>query len=708
MHSSIGTHRIVLLLLWLLTAPIAPGASAQTSSSTAQTVRDSESKPVQIDASVSGIPHAPRWANEVERNATKGSGRRADARRLQSAFDVSWYHLTLDLSVGRSPELIGHVRVMGSAVVATDTLVLDLEDNMTIDSIRSDQGVLLALERTSDRLWIRPPATLGPGEQFSYDIFYHGDPRYSSADGGYTSGTRSGQPYIWTLSEPYGSLKWWPTEDHPADKADSVRVTVTVDEPLSVGSNGLLIEEKDLGNGRTRFDWLHRYPISTYLVSVTAGDYDRTTQIYERPPELVDEFGPASFPIEHYYYRGSNAYNGIGATSGWRLTPQAMAVLEDWFGPYPFATEKYGHAHSTFRGGMEHQTMSTMGNIGIELIAHELTHQWTGDSITPSRWRDLWLNEGFATLGEMLVFETDPAFSGVGSYLSNLYYSRALQSDDLLVLEDTTNASDMFRHSRVYAKGWMVLRMIRGVVGDEVFKDILRAWMTDESFAYSNATTADFRGVVEQVTGESWHPFFSQWVTDGWGHPTWAMGWEDASDGGSHAVRVSLQQVQTTSMSNVLVFETPVQLVVTTATGEEVHVVRQETRTQTFLLSLSAAPTNVRLDPDRWILRGDTQTVTNVANAPEGVIPASTMSLEVAPHPATGLLRFRILNPGNQPLEAELFDLTGRRLWNQTLLPTDASMQVSAPEVPSGRYLLRVMSSHRLAEQLVIVQRDQP
>ena len=708
MHSSIRSHLVALLLVGLLTVPLATVAKAQAATSTAQSARGSEVKPVQIDASVSGIPHAPRRALGSEERVLKGSGRWADARRLQSAFDVTWYHLTLDLSVGRSPELIGSVRVMGTAVVSTDTLVLDLEDNMEVDSIRSQQGVLLTLERTPDRLWIRPPATLQPGEQFSYDIFYHGDPRYSSADGGYTSGTRSGQPYIWTLSEPYGSLKWWPTEDHPADKADSVRVTVTVDDPMSVGSNGLLIEETDLGDGRTLFDWLHRYPISTYLVSVTAGDYDRTTQIYDRPSGLAEEFGPASFPIEHYYYRGSTAYDGIGATSGWRLTPQAMAVLEHWFGPYPFAAEKYGHAHSTFRGGMEHQTMSTMGNIGIELIAHELTHQWTGDSITPSRWRDLWLNEGFSTLGEMLVFETDPAFKDVGSYLSNLYYARARQSADLLVLEDTTNASDMFKHSRVYAKGWMVLRMIRGVVGDDIFRTILRTWMADESFAYGNATTADFRNVVEQVTGESWLPFFSQWVTNGWGHPTWAVGWEDASDGGGDAVLVSLEQIQTTSMSNVLVFETPIRLVVTTTAGEEVHVISQESRAQTFLLPLSAVPINVSLDPDRWVLRGDTQVLTNVAAEPKRVVPSSTMSLEVAPHPTTGLLRFRILEPGNQPLEAELFDLTGRRVWHQILYPSGASLRVSAPEVPSGRYLLRVMSSDRLAEQLVIVQRDQP
>ncbi|MDA1332783.1 MAG: M1 family aminopeptidase [Bacteroidetes bacterium] len=717
MHSFTRTHLIVLLLQGLLMMPSVTEVIAQTATSASKNVQSvearfpaegPESKPVLIKATVSGIPHAPRWADRASRPGMQGSSLRSDARRLQSAFDVSWYHLSLDLSVGRSPELVGSVRVKGKAVVPIDTLALDLADNMVVDSVRSEQGEVLALERTSNRLWIQAPATLQPGDTFSYHVFYHGNPQYSSADGGYTSGTRSGQPYIWTLSEPYGSLKWWPTEDHPADKADSVRITVTVDAPMSVGSNGLLIEETDLGNGRTLFDWLHRYPISTYLVSVTAGDYDRTTQMYDRPQNLADAFGPASFPIEHYYYRGTDAYDGIGSTSGWRLTPQAMAALEDWFGPYPFAEEKYGHAHSTFRGGMEHQTMSTMGNIGIELIAHELTHQWTGDSITPSHWRDLWLNEGFATLGEMLVFETDPAFSIVHGYLSNLYYSRARQSADLLVLEDTTNASDMFRHSRVYAKGWMVLRMIRGIVGDDTFRTILRTWLVNESFAYANATTADFRGVVEHVTGESWFDFFSQWVTDGWGHPTWAMGWEDASDGGNHVARVSLDQIHTSSASNVPIFETPLQLVVTTTAGEEVHVVSQNKRTQTFLLALAAKPTNVRLDPSRWVLRGDTQTLTNVASEPDHTVLSTSMSLEVAPHPATGLLRFRVLDPGTQPLEAEMFDLTGRRVWRQTLYPSDAPLRVSAPEVPSGRYLLRVLSSDRLAEQLVIIQRDQP
>ena len=146
----------------------------------------------------------------------------------------------------------------------------------------------------------------------------------------------------------------------------------------------------------------------------------------------------------------------------------------------------------------------------------------------------------------------------------------------------------------------------------------------------------------------------------------------------------------------------------TTTAGEEVHVVSQNKRTQTFLLALAAKPTNVRLDPSRWVLRGDTQTLTNVASEPDHTVLSTSMSLEVAPHPATGLLRFRVLDPGTQPLEAEMFDLTGRRVWRQTLYPSDAPLRVSAPEVPSGRYLLRVLSSDRLAEQLVIIQRDQP
>lgn len=653
----------------------------------------------------SGVPHPFRsgFVQEIDQAAGKRS-----ARPRQDAFDVSWYHLSLDLDIDRSPELEGRVRVTGWALADLDTLELDLVRTMEVTDVTAMDGASLSWQHGSDpeadRLLIPLPATLVTGESYTVDVTYRGDPAWNNARGGYASGRRSGgDPYIWTLSEPYGSMEWWPTEDHPADKADSVRVTLTVPSGMTAASNGLLVAEVDEGNGTTTFDWVHRYPIATYLVSVAAGDYDRVVDTYVRPSDLEAAFGPAQFPIEHYAYRDIPAVEGISAASGWRLTTDAMAIQERWFGPYPFADEKYGNAHVTFRGGMEHQTVSSMGNIGIELIAHELAHQWYGDALTPASWRHLWLNEGFATLGEMLTFEADPTYTPVQNVLFDIYYNRAREARGTLVLADTTNAMDMFTQARVYAKGWMVLRMIRSRVGDTTFRDILQAWAARPDVNYRTAVTEQFQEVVESVSGLDWAVFFDQWVYSGTGEPKWQLAWTADPEDAPGMVRVSLQQVQDRLASNVDAFQ--VFLPVWFETAETTYQVWLDVdeREATFDVSIPAEVLAVHVDPERWILRGETLTGTGTTVERASEQP---FDVQVAPHPAYGDLKVAILNErpsriGNE-MTVDVFDLTGRRVWKE-LHQATAMAQLRIPGLAPGRYLLRVRQGPHVNEQLVVI-----
>ena len=642
---------------------------------------------------VSAVPHPLRHASA----AKMSSGGRA----LQDRFDVSFYHLNLNVDPDRTPEIKGHVRVQGQVVARIDTLQLDLAANMTVLGVFSSTASLLSWTHEGHRLLIIPATPLPAGSTHTVDVVYDGDPEWNSAIGGYTSGRRyEGDRYIWTLSEPYGSMTWWPTEDHPADKADSVQVTLTVPTGIIPVSQGVLESEVAHENGTTTFDWFHRYPIATYLVSIAAGEYRHDVQTYVRPPDLEERYGPARFPVESWGYPGVPAFEGISATSGWRLTPEVMATFERWFGPYPFAREKYGNAQFTVRGGMEHQTVSSMGNIGIELIAHELAHQWMGDALTPFSWRDLWLNEGFATQGEMLAFESDPKYASIHKLLFNIYYNRARDARGTLVLADTTDASDMFVHARVYAKGWMVLRMIRHQVGDQVFQQILESWVA--AHTYGSVDTRDFQRVVETVTGQDWALFFDQWAYSGTGEPQFSATWDDLTDGSNHRVRVTLRQVQEPDESNVAAFSVPLPVVVHTDTGSRVFVVNVGQRTEVREFDLDARPTRIEVDPDRWILKGDTRYPTGTT-AQERPDPA--LRLEVAPHPADGPLRFRIwAQPGAvEPVHVEVFDLQGRRLFEQSWARDPAGESVRVEDLPAGRYLLRVRSGHRVEERLVVV-----
>jgi len=650
---------------------------------------------------LSGLPHPPRQARPLTQ-ATTG------ARPRQDAFDVHYYHLDLNLDGDRSPELIGRVRILGTARSRIDTLEWDLFNAMEVVSVTDQNGDALrfihAPAQAPDKLLILPSQTVEAGEQQSIEIAYQGNPVFDGARGGYQSGLRSGgDPYIWTLSEPYGSSAWWPTEDHPSDKADSVRVTLTVPEGMTAASNGMLISEQHHEEGTVTFDWLHRHPISTYLVSIAAGDYDRIVETYVRPAHLAAEFGPAEVPIEHYVYKDIPAFEGIGSTSGWRLTANAMAAQEDWFGPYPFADEKYGHAHVTFRGGMEHQTISSMGNIGIELVAHELAHQWYGDAITPVSWRDLWLNEGFATLGEMLTFEADPTFASVRDVLFDLYYERARAAAGTLVLADTTDAADMFSHGRVYAKGWMVLRMIRYHIGDERFREVLRAWAAHPDARYGTATTQQFQETVEQVTGTDWSRFFEQWVTRGTGLPTFTVDWEDTSTASSNRIRLHVAQTQQLPLSNVEAFALRLPLWVRTAGSTYLILLDVGAREETADIALPERPLALHIDPERWILRSDAPVG---ANRDEGFVAmGSPLTVDVAPHPAQGPIHVHIAakEPLGSSVHVSLYDMSGRRWWSTEQAPGGALMTLSIPPPAAGRYLLRVQSGRHVHEQLVVV-----
>ncbi|HKW15192.1 MAG TPA: M1 family metallopeptidase, partial [Candidatus Krumholzibacteria bacterium] len=491
-------------------------------------------------------------------------------------FDATFYHLDLNIPMVND-SIIGVVRVEGRVVnAALSQLTLDLAPSMHVTSVSAAAGGALAFShpKGSAALHITLPGSQAVGTLVAVDIRYRGVP-VETDFGNFTFGTkcRNNVPpcvdtmrLAWSLSEPYGSREWWPCKDHPSDKADSVRVTVTVPSIYRVGSNGLLVGET-VNGPNTTYDWLSHYPIASYLVSVAVGEYLRYQDTYVRPASLEADYGPLSLPLDHL------VYNDIthNLPSGWALTADALEVEEGWFGPYPFANEKYGHSEFTFAGGMEHQTMTSIGSGSIAVVSHELGHQWYGDNISPKRWAHLWLNEGFATYAELLYWQArESAFPGTYEAVRDAYYLNARKAVGTLVLQDTTSVQDMFDGNRVYAKGAMVLDMLRYVTGDVKFKQIMQKYATDPKVHYGTAVTADFQRVAETESGMDLDSFFHQWVTNGTGFPRYAAdtSWKSAG-GGNYNVTVTLQQQQTSSQSNINIFRMPVEIVVYTMSAAD-------------------------------------------------------------------------------------------------------------------------------------------
>jgi len=646
----------------------------------------------------------------------QASARFAAGKRSSSAsddIDVTYYHLNLDLDRARSPILMGSVRVDGRAMQDVTSISLDLFDGMTVDSVTTPGGTRLDFNHINNLVTAGFPGSIPSGQQVSAVVYYRGNPRTKNF-GSFSWGQNpSGQPYLWTLSEPYNAMEWWPNKDNPADKADSVRVTVRIPSNMRVGSNGVLESETNHGDGTTTYGWVHRYPISTYLVSVSAGEYDVFNQTYVRPDSLAQEFGPLSLPVIHYAYPGDNAFEGIDKPipNGWKRVLEVLPVFEYWFGPYPFPDEKYGHAKVTFRGGMEHQTMSSLGGISLGLVAHELGHMWYGDAVTNRSWRDLWLHEGFATMSEMLFWESDldqfgdswnDSFFGVGG--SGGYFDKALRAQGTLVLEDTTNVNDMFASTRIYSKGFMVLRMLRRIVGDENFRAILRGFAMDPALRFGTATTADFERIAEQVYGRSLDSFFEQWVYTGTGFPRYSLSWSQTSGNGPVTVSLELRQTQ----NGTTTFEMPIEVLFETGGGPIRVVLDNSKRTQSYSIPMDRRVGSVQIDPDRWILRDPAVTLVSTEDVSE--LPVrSPPSVELYPNPARSAFSVRIRSNSGGRQTIRLVSLTGHVVFEQDerfVSPGESSVHINLPRwMASGLYLLEVSIDGRETRSTITVVR---
>ncbi len=339
----------------------------------------------------------------------KGQFRAQEARRFQKlaeqsstlspgqeGFDVKYYKLDLKINA-IAQGLDGSVTMLAKSLVNNlNAITLDFADPMKVDSVYSGGMRVQNVTQQASLVSIGLDRGYSIGDLFIVIVYYHGSP-VSEGFGTFSFSSNNGSPWIWSLSEPYGAKDWWPCKDHPGDKADSLDVWVTCDSSLKVGSEGKLVAVVNNGDGTKTHKWQHRYPIATYLVSIAIADYYEVSGWFKYTPK-------DSMLVLNYALDKSGASNSLG------YTVAMLGIYSDLFGLYPFINEKYGHAQFGWGGGMEHQTMTSLGGFSESLIAHEMAHQWFGDMITTRTWPHVWLNEGFATYCVALYFErkSDP------------------------------------------------------------------------------------------------------------------------------------------------------------------------------------------------------------------------------------------------------------------------------------------------------------
>lgn len=442
----------------------------------------------------------------------------ADVYPRQPGLDVE--HYAFRLSLGDASDEIAGEATVRLRLLAPDVreAQLDLASaakgrGMTVQSVTRD-GASIAYTHAADRLRLPLPPASRAGDVVSFTIAYRGAPR---------NGLRfvtniHGERTVFSENWPDNARQWLPTLDHPYDKATG-ELVVTAPAHYQVVSNGLLVEELDLGNGLRRTHWRQSVPIASWLFALGVARF------------AVSHAGTtAGVPLQSWVFPQDRdkGYAMFEAT-----TRSAMEFLSSSVGP--FAYEKIANVQAAgMGGGTEHASAIFYGEKNVAdgrvPVVHEVAHQWFGNSVTERDWDDVWLSEGFATYFTLLHTER---VSGRDAFVLGLQRSRETILKLQGSLRDTPvvhrNLADMRRvlNGLVYQKGGWTLHMLRGLIGDDAFWRGIRAYYA--KYRDANASSDEFRAVMEEESGQDLAGFFRQWLHRG-GVPRLAGRWRyDAS-----------------------------------------------------------------------------------------------------------------------------------------------------------------------------------
>ncbi|MEZ4855249.1 MAG: M1 family aminopeptidase [Gelidibacter sp.] len=501
-------------------------------------------------------------------------------------YDVKYHRLELNVNPTQA-FISGDVTTYFEAKENLNQVTFDLANNMTVSQVLQRGNSLSFNQNANEELVITLDQTQNTGVLDSLTISYSGNP-VSSGFGSFEVNFHNGNPILWTLSEPYGAKGWWPCKQDLNDKIDSIDVFITtpqfnpsLDEYVAV-SNGL--EQSQVVNGTNKTThFKHGYPIPAYLVAIAVTNYAVYTE------QVANNGNP--FEVVNYVYPETLAQSQANTA----ITPTLIDIYSNLFGEYPFANEKYGHAQFGWAGGMEHTTVSFMGSFGRNLIAHELAHQWFGDKVTCGSWKDIWLNEGFATYLSALVIENLDGNTDFITWKQQTRASITSQPNGAVYLSniDTLDINRIFSNRLTYNKGAMVLNMLRKKLGDTDFFQGMRNYLDAPNLAYNYAKTDDFKAIMENTSALDLTEFFNDWVYNQ-GYPTYNITWNQPN---SNQISIKIEQTQ--SDASVSYFEAPVPLRLVGTLGETLDIVlNNTTNMQQFLNSVNFTVANVLFDPE--------------------------------------------------------------------------------------------------------------
>lgn len=524
------------------------------------------------------------------------------ARYTQPGVDVQHYAFSLTLS-DSSNQIKGETTIRFVRSDDRQTVWFDLigsaadtaQSGMKVSSVSLAGGQSAPFTQRNDRVFINLAAA--PNQPTELTIRYEGTP----ARGLIISHNKFGERTFFGDNWPNNARNYLPVVDHPSDKA-TCSFTVNAPATYRVIANGKLIGETNLPAGPGRVArkitrWQENTPIPTKVMVIGAARF------------AIDEVGSVSgVPVQSWLYPNDSQKGFID----YRPAKDILQFFVDKIGPYAY--EKLANVESTtIFGGMENASCIFYNEKVIvghkdsdveALLAHEIAHQWFGNSATESDWSHIWLSEGFATYFSALYLESAYGKDTLNAVLNQnkgqIFRFAAMKPRGTIIDSTEANLMDLLNPNS-YQKGGWVLHMLRNELGDELFWKGIRTYYA--TYRNRNAQTSDLQAVMESVSGKQLGPFFQQWLYQP-GYPE--IVWSTNYDPAKKALVIDVRQVQKTGTNFVL----PLVFSIRDARGQELSRTGRLTLTeqsQSFTVPLATKPGSVTIDPDNTLLMRATQ-----------------------------------------------------------------------------------------------------
>jgi len=505
----------------------------------------------------------------------------ADTYIRQSSIDVIHYDVSLELS-DTSDSITGiakiHVLMRDEGV---SRMWLDFAE-MDVDVLMV-QGIERPFTHRDGRLSFDLGRAFSKDESATVEVRYHGR---AENHGILNRKNRYGRQVVFTDSWPNRTHHWFPSIDHPSDKA-SVTVTITAPGKFDVVSNGSMTHTRLLPDGRKVTRWHESKALPTYSMAAGIAEFSIANQ-----PDLE------GIRLSWYSY----PQDSQAATQMFSPTAQVLSYFSSLIGPYPYL--KLAQVQSLTRmKAMENASAifyneSTFQEDTESVVPHEIAHQWFGNSVTPADWDHLWLSEGFATYFSALfnehLYGPESLKQTMAQYAETIRGYPFAQSAPVV---DPIQTDLMEKLNPLnYEKGAWILHMLRGILGDSSFFECIRCYY--HLYKGGSVLSEDFQKVIEPVSGISLGNFFRQWLHQpGWPQYRITWKWDEAA----REAEVVVVQTQTTG-----VFDMPMDIAFSSGNQREVHRIRIIDKTNTFRIPLKITPSSFEIDPEGWVLKSTT------------------------------------------------------------------------------------------------------